>query len=100
MRRFIYLLFLLVPAFACTQIIHPANYSQRIKLKAPGKFPGIIPDTIYPGAFHNFRNYSVREGLAQSQINKVFIDSRNILWVGTYGGGISVYDGTSFKNLN
>ncbi len=49
--------------------------------------------------FH-FRNYSVREGIAQSQVYSILQDSRGYLWMGTRGGGISRYDGNSFKNYS
>ncbi|MBL4654784.1 MAG: hypothetical protein JKY33_03065, partial [Bacteroidia bacterium] len=48
---------------------------------------------------HNyFKQYSIEDGLAQSQVYSIFQDSRSNLWVGTYGGGISKYDGKSFTN--
>ncbi|GJM35746.1 MAG: hypothetical protein DHS20C18_47470 [Saprospiraceae bacterium] len=50
------------------------------------------------GQQFNFRNYSVREGLAQSQVYQLLQDSRGYLWMGTYGGGLSRFDGTEFKN--
>jgi ligand-binding sensor domain-containing protein/two-component sensor histidine kinase len=46
--------------------------------------------------FH-FRNYSVEEGLAQSQVYALCEDSRGFLWLGTRGGGLSRFDGLNFK---
>ncbi len=46
---------------------------------------------------YNFRNYSVEDGIAQSQVYSVIQDSRGLLWFGTRGGGITQYDGLSFK---
>jgi ligand-binding sensor domain-containing protein/two-component sensor histidine kinase len=50
------------------------------------------------GQHYNFRNFSVRDGLAQSQVYTMLQDSRGYLWFGTRGGGISRYDGVSFLN--
>lgn len=44
----------------------------------------------------NFRNFSVKEGIAQSQVYSVLQDSRGYLWMGTRGGGITRYDGFKF----
>jgi PAS domain S-box-containing protein len=46
----------------------------------------------------NFTNYSIEHGVAQSQVKALFEDSHGYLWIGTDGGGISVFNGISFKN--
>ncbi len=46
---------------------------------------------------YNFHNYSVKEGVAQSQVYSLLQDSRGYLWMGTRGGGISRFDGMNFK---
>lgn len=46
-----------------------------------------------------FKQYSVSEGLPQSQVNCIFEDSRGFLWVGTAGGGICKFDGKSFETF-
>ena len=46
---------------------------------------------------YNFKNYSVREGVAQSQVYSLIQDSRGYLWMGTRGGGITRFDGVNFK---
>jgi ligand-binding sensor domain-containing protein len=48
---------------------------------------------------YNFRNYSVKEGVAQSQVYSVIQDSKGLLWMGTRGGGITSFDGKEFKTL-
>lgn len=48
---------------------------------------------------YNFHNYSVKEGVAQSQVYSLLQDSRGYLWMGTRGGGITRFDGTSFKTF-
>ncbi|HEY1038391.1 MAG TPA: two-component regulator propeller domain-containing protein [Bacteroidia bacterium] len=47
----------------------------------------------------NFRNYSVKDGVAQSQVYSLLQDSRGYLWMGTRGGGITRFDGLNFKTL-
>ncbi len=48
---------------------------------------------------YNFRTYSVKEGVAQSQVYCLLQDSRGFLWMGTRGGGITRFDGISFKTF-
>ena len=47
----------------------------------------------------NFRNYSVGEGVAQSQVFAVLADSRGFIWLGTQGGGLSRFDGRVFRTF-
>ncbi len=47
----------------------------------------------------NFKNYSVKDGVAQSQVYSLLQDSRGYLWMGTRGGGITRFDGTNFKTF-
>ena len=49
---------------------------------------------------YNFHNYSVKEGVAQSQVFSLLQDQRGYLWMGTRGGGLSRFDGTEFKTLS
>lgn len=48
----------------------------------------------------NLTNYSTEQGLALSGISCGFQDKKGNLWFGTYGGGISCYDGNSFTNYS
>jgi len=45
-----------------------------------------------------FKNYSVEDGLAQSQVYALIQDSRGLLWIGTKDGGLCNYDGLQFKS--
>ncbi|HFA50417.1 MAG TPA: hypothetical protein ENJ95_15495 [Bacteroidetes bacterium] len=49
---------------------------------------------------HYFQQYSVGEGLPQSQVFALLLDSRGYLWLGTQGGGLARFDGISFKNFS
>jgi len=46
---------------------------------------------------YTYRYYSTRDGLAQMQLTCAFQDKDGFMWFGTKGG-ISKYDGVSFKN--
>lgn len=48
----------------------------------------------------DFRNYSVGEGLAQSQVYALLESSRGYIWMGTRGGGLSRFDGLRFRNYS
>lgn len=48
---------------------------------------------------YTFIEYSLKEGLQQSQVRSLFQDSRGFIWVGTLGG-ISRFDGRNFINFN
>lgn len=45
----------------------------------------------------NFRNYSVSDGLAQSQVSTMVQDERGFIWIAT-GGGLSRFNGKTFVN--
>jgi ligand-binding sensor domain-containing protein len=45
------------------------------------------------------QHYTIKDGLPSNWITTVFQDSRGYLWIGG-DGGMSVYDGVSFKNYD
>lgn len=51
------------------------------------------------GQQYNFRNFTVKDGVAQSQVYSLHQDFRGYLWFGTRGGGITRFDGLSFKTF-
>ncbi|MCR6638366.1 MAG: histidine kinase [Sporocytophaga sp.] len=51
------------------------------------------------GQQYNFRNFSVEDGLAQSQVYSISEDNNGNIWFGTRGGGLSRFDGIQFYNI-
>jgi ligand-binding sensor domain-containing protein len=49
---------------------------------------------------YNFRNFTVEDGLAQSQILSMCQDKNGNIWFGTNRGGASRYDGNKFTTFN
>jgi ligand-binding sensor domain-containing protein/two-component sensor histidine kinase len=47
---------------------------------------------------YTFLNYSLAEGLPQSQVWCGLSDSRGLLWFGTQGGGLCHFDGEAFES--
>lgn len=48
---------------------------------------------------YNFRNFTVRDGVAQSQVYSMLQDHRGYLWLGTRGGGLCRFDGSKFETF-
>jgi len=48
----------------------------------------------------SFQNYSIADGLAQSQVFALLEDSRGYIWMGTQGGGVSRFDGERFESYS
>lgn len=51
------------------------------------------------GQKYNFTNFTVADGLGQMQVTSAFEDRRGYIWFGTFGGGLSRFDGKQFKNF-
>ncbi len=47
--------------------------------------------------YNSFHNYTVEDGLPQSQANSIFQDERGYIWIGTNGGGLSRFTGKGFE---
>jgi len=65
------------------------NLSSQTTLQGTGDFGGIS----------NFTTFNTEHGLALSSIASSCVDKFGNLWFGTYGGGVSRYDGKSFANF-
>lgn len=48
---------------------------------------------------YSFKNYSIAEGLAQTQVTSIVEDQNGYLWVGTLGG-LSRFNGSKFTNYS
>jgi ligand-binding sensor domain-containing protein/serine phosphatase RsbU (regulator of sigma subunit) len=48
---------------------------------------------------YNFQNFSVDNGLSQSQILSIYQDKTGEIWFGTNNGGISIFNGKTFSYL-
>jgi ligand-binding sensor domain-containing protein len=48
---------------------------------------------------YHFRNYTVKDGVAQSQVYSLLQDKRGYLWMGTRGGGLTRFDGINFQTF-
>ncbi len=58
----------------------------------------MIPLAFLSAQEYSYKQYTVQDGLVQSQVLSIFQDSKGFLWVGTKGG-VSRFDGISFQNF-
>jgi len=58
------------------------------------------PSKIPADFFITMQNFNTENGLALSSIRSGFKDKAGNLWFGTFGNGVSKYDGKSFSNYN
>ncbi len=93
----------------------PQNTNGKIKLMPPTqKFLPVLRNSdgtiirdghdgtfvMGEGGTSNFRYFTTDNGLALDGISCSMMDSKGNLWFGTWGGGISRYDGKSFTNFS
>jgi signal transduction histidine kinase/ligand-binding sensor domain-containing protein len=57
----------------------------------------LICNNFISGQQFDFRNYSLEQGLPQTEVYAMLQDSRKNLWIGTNGGGLSRFNGISFR---
>lgn len=50
-------------------------------------------------AVYNIQYLDVEQGMASSYVNCIYEDDTGNIWLGTYGGGVSKYDGKSFTTF-
>jgi hypothetical protein len=70
--------------------------------KAPeaGKALSLSPPEVKSAGFYvQMPNYNTEQGLTLSSVSCGCRDHSGNLWFGTYGGGVSRYDGKSFSNF-
>jgi hypothetical protein len=54
---------------------------------------------LLSGQYHPSQNYSTKEGLPNNAVRSLFLDSKNVLWIGTENG-VSRMENGSFSNLD
>lgn len=59
----------------------------------------LLTPVVFFGQSYHFRNYTVKDGIAQSQVYTLLQDSRGYLWMGTKGGGLTRFDGITFTTF-
>ena len=59
----------------------------------------LLPVLFSSAQQYNFRNFTVRDGVAQSQVYTMLQDHRGYLWLGTRGGGLCRFDGSKFETF-
>ncbi len=52
---------------------------------------------ILQAQVYNFRQFTLQDGLSQSQVFDMCQDTMGLMWFATYGGGVTVYDGHHAK---
>jgi signal transduction histidine kinase/ligand-binding sensor domain-containing protein len=57
----------------------------------------LVNSLFIAGQQSDFRNWSLEFGLPQSEVYAMLQDSRDNLWVGTNGGGLSRFNGFNFR---
>ena len=48
---------------------------------------------------YHFENLTVEDGLSQNDVLTVLQDKRGVLWFATKGGGVTIFDGVSYRYL-
>jgi ligand-binding sensor domain-containing protein/serine phosphatase RsbU (regulator of sigma subunit) len=61
---------------------------------------GLLYATVVFPQQYNFRIYSLEEGLPRSGVYDILEDSYGYLWIGTEGGGVSIFNGHTFRTLS
>src|SRR5512140_2731339 len=51
------------------------------------------------GQKYFFDNYSIKQGLSEQKVYKLFQDSKDYIWLGT-ANGLSRFDGKKFENFS
>lgn len=78
-------------------IHHLSDYPPPLIIDLSSKPP---PAKIQADFFITMQNFNTEHGLALSSILSGFKDKAGNLWFGTFGNGVSKYDGQSFTNFS
>ncbi|WP_138429044.1 two-component regulator propeller domain-containing protein [Fodinibius saliphilus] len=60
---------------------------------------GLFPSISYSQQY-NLESFSVNKGLPHSQVSDITQTTDGFVWIGTYGGGITKFDGKNFQNYS
>lgn len=60
----------------------------------------LIATNLVPSQNRQLRAYTLEDGLPQSQVYAMTLDTKGYLWIGTQGGGLARFDGNDFKVFN
>lgn len=80
-------------------LLKPEILNTLLNLKAWLLCSAFFIYTRLPAQQYSLKNYSVTEGLPQSQVFGLYQDQKGYIWMGTKGGGISRFDGKKFEPL-
>jgi signal transduction histidine kinase/ligand-binding sensor domain-containing protein len=87
-----------------TRKIIPPKINQRPNLQDQKGQPVFDQEGNYfflgDGGFSHLSNYTTDHGLALDNITSSLTDASGNIWFGTWGGGISKFDGISFTTFN
>ncbi len=93
-------LLLLAPTLLVSQIQEKLNAPNVVVPRIPDEtIRAGAPDTLAIGGKYNITHYGLAEGLSSQLVRRIWMDSRKYIWIATYGGGISVFDGKKFSYL-
>jgi signal transduction histidine kinase/ligand-binding sensor domain-containing protein len=70
----------------------------KIRRRIIALFLLLVPLLVYTQQY-GFRNFSLEDGLPQTEVQALLQDSRGIIWVGTNGGGLSRFNGNTFQTF-
>jgi signal transduction histidine kinase/ligand-binding sensor domain-containing protein len=70
-----------------------------LELTWPKSKPALQPKYLDKATI-DIKYLDVEHGLSSSYTKTMIKDSRGNFWIGTYGGGISVYDGATFRHFS
>lgn len=59
-----------------------------------------IAPWVCQGQRYSFQQYTLKDGLPQSQVGILFDDPQGYLWIGQLAGGLTRYDGKEFVSFN
>ena len=78
-------------------LTNPGTNGKTRQMTPPVRTPILSAEDA--GGLSFFANYNTEQGLALSSVACGFRDKPGNLWFGTFGGGVSRYDGKSFTNF-